>query len=49
MNRSIISGEDGARLFDQAQMDDQLLVHSIARALHVLSVFHKAEQPLSLN
>lgn len=49
MNRSIISGEDGARLLAEDQVEDPLFVQAIARALHVLSVFHKAEQPLSLS
>lgn len=49
MHRSIISGEDGARTLDEAQLDDPLFVQSIARALQVLSAFHRAEQPLSLS
>lgn len=48
MSRSIFRAELGIRQVTQLDTDDPLFIQSIARAMQVLSVFHRTEKPLSL-
>lgn len=49
MTRSITDGEDGTRVATPEITDDPLFVSSVARALQVLSAFHRADKPMSLS
>lgn len=48
MPRSILKAELGIRPVTEVESDDPLFVQSIARAMQVLSAFHRSEKPLSL-
>jgi IclR family pca regulon transcriptional regulator len=49
MLRSIGSGENGVRSPESGIHEDPLFVQSVARALQVLSAFHRSQSPLSLS
>ncbi|MEO3999434.1 IclR family transcriptional regulator [Mesorhizobium sp. CAU 1732] len=49
MLRSITSGEDGAREPSEEEQEDPLFLQSAARALQVMSAFHRSQSPLSLS
>lgn len=49
MLRHIGSGENGIRSPEPEIRDDPLFLQSVARALQVLSAFHRSESPLSLS
>lgn len=47
--RSILRAQSGVRSEQELHADDPLFVQSIARAMQVLSSFHQAGRPLTLN
>ncbi|MBX9454092.1 MAG: IclR family transcriptional regulator [Mesorhizobium sp.] len=48
MLRNIVSGENGIRDPEDGVREDPLFVHAVARAMQVLSAFHRTQRPLSL-